>query len=149
MKLINKPRTIKTIKDPHKGKMILMIVYLRGNDYRIGEVIEQRRGNPLCFQEPRSSVSLPDEYRIRVRYGICSEGVFVHRIDIQLGSKWSCFFCNDGRDGVRGSHRIFRYFLHQKDHEVFIAPIARFEEKRELKRLAKIGPSVFPRRRSG
>ena len=146
LRFVDKPHTIRIFLDKHKGRVKRKVVYLHGKDDSIDEVIKKRCKDTSSCQLPRAKIYHQiSYYHVRIFYDVCSEGVFIRRIDVQLEGKWSLFYnidsvgdmtCNDGRRK--------RYFLREND---CLEQISKYEEAREILRLASLGPDVFPRKK--
>lgn len=141
--LIDHPRTVKTMKSSTKGLLNLKVALFHGADNFIGDCAVKRQKDSACTQLPRKDRNLPKEYQVRVLYGVGEAGIFVQRIDVKIGDKFSCFFEADTKVGAKKwcDGHFHSYFLDNAD--CVIKEIEEYEDLEAVERLSKYGPAAF------
>jgi len=143
LSFVDVPRTIEVIKS-RKGKLAMKVVYFFGTDDSIHTVMKRRQEDKSCRQLPKKDTDIDHAYHVRVFYVVDSDGSFVHRIDVKIGNKWSCFF--DKNNAKTGEHHFCQeHFLnHYLTTTDYVSGIIGVWEKNEaIKRLNHDGPEVF------
>lgn len=145
LEILDKPVVIKV-----EGKSPRKQVYLFGKSDAVSLVAQQRANDGHC----RQSNVCPEPHRLRVIYEMEGEEVKILSVHLKVGESWKSYFQNDEEALRRGKmdapvgHQML-YYLTQEQVEPVEKLLAAYENRRALRRLARKGPDVFPKRRSG
>ena len=132
-------------------------IHLRGPSPAIMLVAERRAESQFCRQLPSSKWERSHHHvDVRVTYEIVEDGfVAIHGVKVLVNSKWVCFFNRSTGQigdiiGLVGTKRNPQFiYLTENGLAEFVEAIGRVEDSLAIPRLTRLGPEIFPRRKSG
>lgn len=129
-------------------------IYLQGPHPAVSSVAKRRAGSEICRQYPTEIHLFPTAPRIHVIYLLADDGfIVINRVAVKKADgKEVCFY--DRETGQVGTHRRRsgageeHIYLEKDDLVEIVELIGKIEDKIAVKRLAHLGPQIFPKRRA-